>query len=515
MTSVLWITTDQHRADVLGCAGNPVVQTPNIDAVAAAGTRYTAARTPNPFCQPARASLLTGMLPSSHGVTFNGTDLPTEDAERTVASHFARAGHATGFFGKAHFASTYPFTPTGALESVEGSASMPEGWTGPYFGFEHVQLICFGHNMRISPLQGRWQWCLGPAPFGLHYGRWLYRDGVKAGNERIRLMTPEAAGAVWDETQTWKSALPEEDHQTTFVADRATEWIGDLPAGKDFFAWVSFTDPHHPMDPPAPWSNMYAAADCAEVLPSPPVDEHKNKPGLHEFWTKGNKGEMAWANPGGANYSPEQLATMTAAYYGMISQMDAAIGRVLAALEASGRADDTVVVITADHGEFLGQHRMIFKGPFGYDSLLKVPLIVRGPGFAAGAVVDDAVATLDLPATSLRAAGLAVPSADDPTMAMDSRPLQDGHREATLHEDDFEVFIKVPLRTLATNQYKLTRYEDQPGVGELYDLDDDPEEHVNRWDDVAFAAVKADLLTELAAQYRPTTRTLERVGLVG
>src|SRR5262245_32086217 len=120
--NVLLITTDQQRADTLGCAGNPLSATPRLDALAAAGTRYSAARTQNPLCQPARATILTGTYPSTHGVTCNGVDLPADAEARSIATLLRDAGFRTAFFGKTHFATTYPYFPTGRVESVEGSA---------------------------------------------------------------------------------------------------------------------------------------------------------------------------------------------------------------------------------------------------------------------------------------------------------------------------------------------------------------------------------------------------------
>src|SRR6266851_3043981 len=152
--NVLLITTDQQRADSIGAYGNQVCQTPNLDRLAAEGARFSACRTQNPYCQPARATILTGTYPSTHGVTSNGIDLPEEAASFSVARLLGEAGYRTALIGKAHFASTFPVLPTGRLESVEGSAQLPEDWHGPYFGFEHVELVLFGHNLRIAPLMG-------------------------------------------------------------------------------------------------------------------------------------------------------------------------------------------------------------------------------------------------------------------------------------------------------------------------------------------------------------------------
>src|SRR6476646_2559138 len=149
---------------------------------------------------------------------------------------------------------------------------------------------------------------------------------------------------------------------------------------------------------------------------------------------KGLRGRaLEWANPGGATLTREELARMTAGYYGMVAQLDHAIGRVLDTLEARGLADDTLVIVTSDHGEFLGEHQLIFKGPFGYDSLLRVPLLVRGPGVDAGRVVTDPVGTIDLAPTILAAAGL------EPPGWMEGRSLVVFFNETATTENDFNI----------------------------------------------------------------------------
>jgi arylsulfatase A-like enzyme len=503
--SVLLITTDQQRADSIGAYGNPVCATPAIDALAAAGTRYTFAHTQNPYCQPSRATILTGTYPSTHGVVSNGVDLPERAATSSVATHFTRAGHRTAYFGKAHFASTYPLLPTGRLESVEGSALMPDDWHGPYFGFDHCELILFGHMLRMAPLMGRWNWCYGPPPFGLHYARYLFRDGHERGVERLRRMQPEAAGRVWYHTQTWANAIDEEDHPTTWVADRAVDWLAK--AREPFFAWVSFTDPHHPMDPPAPWSEMYDAADVTQMLPVSPPGELDAKPAIHKAWAEGQpNGPMEWANPGGVHLTRQELATMIAGYYGMVTQLDAAIGRVVAAAPP-----DTTVIFTSDHGDFLGDHSMLFKGPLHYEGLLRVPLIVRGEGYTPGAVVGDPVGTIDIAPTALATAGIDLPQDMEGAVL----PSTDGSRQHVLTENDHQMVFRLPLRTIATKQWKVTRYESVPGTGELYDLIDDPGEVVNRWDDPACAGARADMLGLLDEVMNHETHAEPMVGVVG
>jgi arylsulfatase A-like enzyme len=254
---------------------------------------------------------------------------------------------------------------------------------------------------------------------------------------------------------------------------------------------------------------MYAPTDVVEMLPEPHPEEFDTKPPLHRAWTQGARGrELEWANPGGATLTREELATMVAGYYGMVSQLDHNIGRVLAAVDRRGLADDTLVIATTDHGEFLGDHQMIFKGPLHYEGLLRVPLIVRGPGFGAGGAVSDPVGTIDLAPTALAAAGVDIPD------HIEGRPLLDGPREHVLTENDHQMVFRMPLRTLTTTRYKVTRYEEQPGVGELYDLQEDPGEIVNRWDDPAYGSVRSDLLSTLDDTMNHDSKSAPMVGVV-
>src|SRR5262249_45008830 len=165
-----------------------------------------------------------------------------------------------------------------------------------------------------------------------------------------------------------------------------------------------------------------------------------------------------WVNPGWVQFSEAEQCTILAAYYGMIAQLDHHVGRVLAALAARGLADDTLVIFTGDHGDFMGDHQMMLKAPIHYEALIRVPLIVRGPGFAAGAIVDDPVGTIDLAPTVLRACGVAQPA------GIEGRPLLDGPRELVLTEDDM-IRGGFAFRTLTTPRYRLTRGEAGPQRG--------------------------------------------------
>src|SRR5204862_473212 len=195
-------------------------------------------------------------------------------------------------------------------------------------GFGDADLILFGHHINPGADRPPEHW--GPPPRGLHYARFLFRDGPEAGMRRLGAMTIEEALRPSPAPETWASALPEEEHPTTYVADRTVEFLRRVHRTRPWFCWTSFTDPHHPMDPPAPWCDRYAAADM--TVPARHPEEFERKPSFHRVWANGLPEPMAWANPGGARLSDRQLAEMMAGYYGMVAQLDHALGRVLRAL---------------------------------------------------------------------------------------------------------------------------------------------------------------------------------------
>jgi arylsulfatase A-like enzyme len=206
--------------------------------------------------------------------------------------------------------------------------------------------------------------------------------------------------------------------------------------------------------------------------------------------------ETPFANHGfHSHLIPEdKLRKNIAVYYGMISFMDQQIGRILDALDRLGVAGNTLLVFTTDHGHFLGQHGLTAKGAFHYEDLLRLPFIVRYPGHVPqGEVSSSLQALIDLPSTFLTAAGIPVPGA---MQGVDQLPVWRG--ETASARDEVLVEFRhqptaVHLRTYVDARYKLTVYRDQP-YGELFDLEDDPEERHNRWDDPEYAALKGELL---------------------
>lgn len=487
--NILLITSDQQRADCFGFE-NPHLRTPHFDRLAAEGTRFSACITPNLVCQPSRASILTGLLPLTHGVWDNGVDLDPRIGEEGFAGALARAGYQTAFFGKAHFATKATFRPTGTPECMRSGARYGPAWLGPYMGFERVELVVLGHVNNPTPLER--------PPVG-HYERWLLS---RAGEDEIlHLLTTPAGPDTEGATQTWHSALPTAWHSSTWVADRMTGFLQTRDRSRPFCAWVSFPDPHQPFDCPMPWSLLHEPS----AVPLPPT-RNEDPATSRPWWYKATlEGTPALADPQFRHLrakvsripkqTDRQLAQMTANYYGMISLIDHSVGRILDALKDAGIEDETLVVFTSDHGEMLGHHGLYLKGPWPLEDLLRVGLIVRGPGVVAGGMVYEPVSTLDLAATfcDFAKAGSRIEM-----QGRSLRTLLEGKPESRtaawsewyVHPSRCGVALK--LRTVRTKTYKAT-FELASGAGELYDLVNDPQETVNRFDDPGFAAVKKEL----------------------
>ena len=488
---ILLITTDQQRGDCIGGAGRGV-RTPNIDRIAARGARFDTCITPHPMCQAARASILTGKLPYSHGVRDNGRNLTPALAEEGIAGVFSRAGYDTRFIGKAHFSTHETFAPTGFAECYDSVGEYAEDWTGPYMGFENVALTLRPHH------HCGWK----DRPQTLHYENYLDEDG-QGGARWAR--AKEQVPPLTSHKQVWRSALDDEWMSTSWVGDQAMEM---LEAGSDRpqMSWISFPDPHPPFLASAPWATMY---DPEKVdLPPYRALDLDNRPWWHRAFLesparrtqkrKHAEDQPYWGNDDALE--DKDLRDVIAVYYGMIAAIDVQVGRILDQLEASGRLENTIVIFTSDHGEWLGDHGLLLKGPMLYDGLLRVPLVMAGPGVSRGRF-DAPVSTLDLRATLAELCGLSV-SGDDGTSLTDV--MAGATRDVAHNEWEVDARrsgIDLDLRTVRSKSHRLS-VDLKSGAGELYDLSTDPHEMTNLWDTSAAATVR-DRLTATIAVERP------------
>jgi arylsulfatase A-like enzyme len=503
--NILFITSDQQRADCYGFEGRRV-HTPHLDMLAAEGTRFAACITPNVVCQPSRASILTGLLPLTHGVADNGIDLDARTGADGFAGVFAKAGWRTGFVGKAHFSTFHTFKPTGRPECRSSSHAYGADWHGPYMGFNHVHMMIGGHNIFLPQ----------KPPSGLHYEAWYHANGRGEALDRAYLnrLPPET-----DAVRTWNSALPPAFHNSTWVGDRTIDFMRENRDAA-WIAWASFPDPHHPFDAPAPWCFMHHPDDVD--LPAHRTQDLDRRPWWHRASLEGTP---KLADPELRSFrarksrapaqSDAQLRRLIANYFGMISLIDHNVGRILIELERLGLARDTLVVYSTDHGDWLGDHGLILKGPMHYEGLLRVGCILRGPGVPNGKVVPHPVSTLDLAATFYDYAGL---SPDREIHSRSLRPLveADGTRDFAYNEWELGASrcgVALSLRTVRTRSHKLT-IELGSGAGELYDIAADPGEMDNRFGDPGVAVVQRELSDMIRSRPRDMlVPGLEPVGM--
>ena len=479
--NILLITSDQQHWTTIGCM-HPELETPNLDRLCREGTRFNRAYCPNPTCTPTRASIITGKYPSQHGAYSLGTKLP--ETEHTVGEDFQAAGYRTALVGKAHFQQT---RSSEAFPSIESHPLLRDldywrKFHGPYYGFEHVELA---RNHADEHLVGQ------------HYAIWMEENGLSDWADHFTLPEGGRPG------QKHKWSIPEKYHYGTWIAERSCALIDQyVDADEPFLLWSSFFDPHPPYLVPEPWDTMYDPDSI--TVPEGLEGEHDRNPPHFQLTQHKNPDfspwkENEWGLHGFRSHlvERERLAKDIAIYYGMISLMDKQIGQILDHLDAKGLTDNTLVVFTSDHGHFYGHHGLTAKGAFQYEDAIRVPFLVRQPGCVPAGQVSESIQSLvDLAPTFLTTAGIDVPGA---MSGLDQSDVWAGERDAVRdhaiceHRHTRET---VHLKTYVDQRYKITTYYNR-GYGELFDLETDPDEFYNLWDDPNAAGLKAELMQKL------------------
>lgn len=477
--NVLLISSDQQHWNTLG-ALNEVVSTPNLDRLAKDGITFTRAYCANPSCTPSRASLVTGLYPSQHGAWTLGAKLP-EDVP-TIGGILSAAGYRTALIGKAHF---QPLRETDAHPSLESYGYLQDwdfwrNFKDDFYGFGHIELARNHANEQIV---------------GQHYAMWMEDKGLTNWRDYFR---PPAGTMDPADRGTWP--LPEEYHYDAWIAERTNALLTEY-AQEDagFFLWASFPDPHPPYLVPTPWDRMYDPQDI--TVPHATPGEHSANPPHHRLTQERRPDFSAYRESGFdglgmmSHVQDEgELRKDIATYYGMISMMDKYIGNILDKLDELGLTDNTIVVFTSDHGHLFGQHGLIAKGPFHYEDLLRVPLIVRYPGQIPAGTMSPALQSLvDFSPTILSLLGL--PAAQHMT-GVDQSAVWLGNeaavRDHIVCENHHEP-TTIHLKTYEETRYKITVYFRQ-SYGELFDLQEDPQELHNLWDDPGHREVRSGLL---------------------
>ena len=503
--NIIIITSDQHRGDCYGFKGKNI-KTPHLDKMAQGGVVFDQCITPNAVCQPARSSILTGLLPCTHGVSDNGIDLQPEMAARGFGKRFSEAGYSSGFIGKAHFSTHHTFQPTGSPECRWSIPKLNPDWQGPYMGFHHLETMVLGHYANTSPK---------PPPDALHYERWFFQDGK--GNEKIKQWQTRLKPDI-EAPQTWNSALPVAWHTSTWVADRSIEFIKYHQEGP-FILWISFPDPHTPFDCPEPWSRLHHPETVD--LPRQMNLDFENKPWWHKKSFEGTPNlqdqelqqhRAKWSRQTAPDEEP--LRHLIANYYGMISLIDHNLGRINTVIDDLGLNKTTLRVFTSDHGEWLGDHGLLLKGPMLYEGLLRVGLILQAPWIEGGSSIYETVSTLDIAPTIYDYAKL---NPHQNLHGQSLRPLieNNGTRDYALSEWDLRPSrngLSLRLKTVRTSHAKLT-YEFLSGTGEMYDLTNDPDEMYNLYDDPGYRPLRKELMEMIQSRPDDEIPMLDQVGM--
>ncbi len=433
--NVLVIHADQHRRECLGAYGNREIRTPHLDNLARDGVRYDNCFCPFPVCTPSRYSLLSGLYVHEHrGAANRSTMLP---GTPTFASVLAGAGYRTRAVGKMHLTPTYCDV-----------------------GFQEMFLA-------EQDGLGRWD---------DDYHRWLRDRGLVDVNDledQERTYREQAPAEYWEAFGALPSNLPEECHSTTWIGDRALEALDGWGPGGNLLM-VGFIKPHHPFDPPHPWAGMYDPRYLT-LLPG---------------WTDEVPPQDAAYSQGyfaDERLSKDSLRRVMAHYYATISQVDFQVGRLLEALKRRGLYEDTMVVYTSDHGDYMGFHHRILKGNHLYDPLARVPLLVKWPRQTTRGLVSGRLASIvDVAPTILCGAGL------PPAPAMSGLDLA-GNEERDV------VFCQSNGGELMarTARHKLLLNHRQPERSLLFDLVADPTELDNLYDEPTMAPLRAELTARL------------------
>lgn len=452
--NILFLMTDQHRVDTLGCYGSHV-DTPNLDRLAAGGTRFDRFYTPTAICTPARASLLTGYAPFRHRLLANYErnvgyieDLP--DGQFTFARALLDRDYALGLLGKWHVGTH----TTPADHGFEGP-HLP-GWHNPVDHDDYLAYLAEhglpGHAI-TDPIRG------------------TLPNGRPGNLLAARLDQPvEATFEHYLATRTIEML---ERHATRREH-----------SGAPFFLATHFFGPHLPYLLPDEYADMY---DPALVeLPASVAETFADKPDVQRNYS---------AHWGFDTMSVDATRKVIAMYWGYVTLIDHQIGRILTAMDDLGLTDDTAVFFTADHGEFTGAHRLHDKGPAMYEDIYRIPGIVRVPGAPQGQVRDEFVTLTDCTATILELAGA------DPAPAVDSRsllPLVRGEHPdwpAELLAEFHGHHFPYAQRMIRDERYKLV--VNPESRNELYDLHTDPHELHNRYEHPEFRTVRERLVGRL------------------
>jgi arylsulfatase len=376
--NIIVVMSDQHRADMMGCAGDPTVLTPAIDRLAREGVRFARASCQGPLCMPSRASFMTERYVRDHGVYTNWSEIPTDSA--TYVRCLQEAGYHTALLGKAH------------LYRDEGLvAGHVDELAGRLQGLGFSEVLETGDKF-LSDIPSRYTDHLAQQGLLETYRRYIAERSYQGDNETGQNATKTVP--MWDATPL---AIPLESYIDTWHGLEAVRWISDYDRDQPFYLFVGFPGPHDPWDAPQAAVDRYRGAEISmpgSVRRPELVGTGRYRALLESFLWLSDSETMTEA----------AIRGMRRAYAADISVIDDAISNMLAALEARSLLDETWFIYTSDHGEMAGTHGLLSKCVM-YEPAVRVPLVVRPPGGCSPRVVEHLVEHLDVPATVREIAG--------------------------------------------------------------------------------------------------------------
>ncbi|MFP4380569.1 MAG: sulfatase [Candidatus Sumerlaeia bacterium] len=467
---IIIITADQMRADAMEPAGDNYAITPNLSRLAARGTLFKRAYCAVPTCTPSRTALFTGRYPHVTNTWQVGTIL--SDYETTLCDMLKPRGYRNVAIGKMHFRPqrTEAFPSFGDNEDI-AKRDGPRVTDGSYFGFDE-------HHITEDNRVGEYlDWLQEVAP-----------QYVKSLSRHPDVATCQREG----------SELPPEYHQTRWVGDLSVKAIEEHDPEKPLFLWTSFVDPHHPFDAPKKYVDMYRDRDDRIPKPVMREGEYASRPAHLQK----NPASDTYPWPGSAhpgNYNPDEILDIVRNYYAMITFLDEEVGRVLDALEAKGMIENSIILFSADHGELLGDHNLLQKGPWMYECLTRVPMIIAGPEAKANAKTDALMENVDVVPTLLEWIGQEIPWGVQGTSQL---PVLQGKTDsirdtAICAFKGPDIGFNLNVKSISTDRYKLNVFAGEE-YAELFDLQEDPDELHNRYDDESYREIQNELYRKLA-----------------
>ena len=471
---VVFFMMDQLSAKWLEAASAGASPTPNYDRLCERGVRFSRAYTSNPVCCPARATLATGLTTRQHGLIQNGYTL--DQSIPTFMRLLQDAGWRTGAFGKVHlhphFAGSYPDYERYGFDVVHNTEDPRAGewrdWVRREYP-EHLDAVLAG----IYPEEMHEMQNYGPDK----------EEVMSRANELRDTFDWSTPGFPEGEIGFHELHYPEEVSQSAWITGYGVDFIRETPVDTPIMAHVSYVQPHGPYVPPQGYVGKVDTDRIPDPVPPTWQDDPDHPRHLDE--------QLGFPNTIGTGTDQKRHC-----YFADIAHLDEQLGKVVAALEESGRLENTYVVFLADHGDMLGDHAFWGKESKHYDACVRIPLVVTGPGLKEGLVVENFVQLEDILPTVLEMIGVAYPDPprlgpylQEPVEALPGRsllPLCRSERVDDWRDDAYiESFNTISeaaphhwSRTIITDSYRYTWYA--AGGGEqLFDLKNDPDEKRN------------------------------------